>query len=254
MSAVAIIPARMQSSRFPGKPLETILGMSMLQHCYERALLTLDPDSLYVATCDRAIADHVMQFGGNFIMTSADHETATGRVAEAVSIIERRDSKTFAEIIMIQGDEPLFPPATLGRLKERLRVESAETVGLMSLCNVESEIKNPDNVKVVTSVSGKALYFSRNLIPSIYRTGESPEAFIQNGILGFKRHALEWFLQTAPTPLEIKESVDMLRFLEHGITVEMLISGNRMIGVDTPEDLAIVEPLMREDPTTFKYL
>lgn len=254
MSVITIIPARMQSSRFPGKPLELILGMSMLQHCYERALLALDSDSLFVATCDKEIMEHVAEFGGNSILTSADHETATGRAAEAVSVIETRDQIAVTEIVMIQGDEPLYPPTALNKIIGKLQDESTEVVGLMSPSRSEPEINSEDNVKVVTSINDLALYFSRKPIPSYYRTTSSLHACIQNGIFGFKRHRLDWFLRTPQTPLELLESIDMLRFIEHGLPIHMVNSLSHMIGVDTRTDLALAEALLREDVTTFKYL
>jgi len=254
MSVLAIIPARMQSNRFPGKPLELILGMSMLQHCHERALLALDSNSLFVATCDEEIMEHVAEFGGNSILTSADHETATGRVAEAVSLIEARDQIVATEIVMIQGDEPLYPPAALNKVIAKLQDESTEVVGLMSPSDNEPEINNEDNVKVVASFNDRALYFSRKPIPSHYRTTSSLHAYIQNGIIGFKRQRLDWFLRTPPTALELLESIDMLRFIEHGLPVHMVNSLSHMVGVDTPTDLALAEALLREDVTTFKYL
>ena len=254
MSVITIIPARMQSTRFPGKPLELLLGMSMLQHCYERALLALDSDSLFVATCDEEIMEHVAEFGGNSILTSADHETATGRAAEAVSVIETRDQIAVTEIVMIQGDEPLFPPTALNKIIGKLQDESTEVVGLMSPSKSEPEINSEDNVKVVTSVNDHALYFSRKPIPSHYRATSSLHACIQNGIIGFKRHRLDWFLRTPQTPLELLESIDMLRFIEYGLPVHMVNSLSHMIGVDTRTDLALAEALLREDVTTFKYL
>jgi 3-deoxy-manno-octulosonate cytidylyltransferase (CMP-KDO synthetase) len=226
----------------------------MLQHCYERALLVLDSDSLFVATCDEEIMEHVAEFGGNSILTSADHETATGRAAEAISIIETRDQIAVTEIVMIQGDEPLFPPTALNQIIGQLQDESTEVVGLMSPSKSESEINSEDNVKVVASVSDHALYFSRKPIPSHYRTTSSLRAYIQNGIFGFKRHRLEWFLRTPQTPLELLESIDMLRFIEYGLPVHMVNSLSHMIGVDTRTDLELAEALLREDVTTFKYL
>ena len=244
----------MGSSRFPGKPMEKIAGKPMIRHVLENVLKNKLLTKVSVATCDKEIFHHVINFGGKVVMTSKRHKRASDRCAEALVKIEKKIKKKFDIVLMIQGDEPLYPPTALNKIIGKLQDESTEVVGLMSPSRSEPEINSEDNVKVVTSINDLALYFSRKPIPSYYRTTSSLHACIQNGIFGFKRHRLDWFLRTPQTPLELLESIDMLRFIEHGLPIHMVNSLSHMIGVDTRTDLALAEALLREDVTTFKYL
>lgn len=243
-SIVAIIPARMSSSRFPGKPLVPIRGLSMIEHVRRRVLLCKAFDEVVVATCDEEIIQEVEQHGGNAIMTSPHHLGCIDRIAEAAMKLD-------AEIIVnVQGDIPLVHPESLELLIEPLRQHpDLRYVDMIGPLDDVSEITNRNVVKVVADQSGNALYYSREPIPSSAKVArENPIPYRkQFGINAFKKASLLEFGRLAPTPLEMIESVDMLRLLEHGIEVKTVFSPHPAAGVDVPEDLKLAESQMHQD-------
>jgi len=251
MSIVAIIPARMASSRFPGKPLKSILGLSMIEHVRRRALLCGVLDDVLVATCDREIAEEVTHFGGKVVMTSNQHESCVDRVAEAAKGIN-------AEIIInLQGDMPLLHPDILERLVAPFKQDNElKFTDMMGPIEDAEEINNSNVVKVVVGLSGNSLYYSREPIPSLKKVSSalSVPRYKQLGINAFRRESLMIFSDLPRTPLEKIESVDMLRLLENGFIVRMVSSPYQVVGVDTPEDLKRAEERMRNDSIFYDYM
>lgn len=245
---IAVIPARMGSSRFPGKPLAHILGRPMIEHVYWRAAMCEWLDGIYVATCDDDIRKAVEGFGGNAVMTSDRHERATDRVAEAVSSMD-------ADIvIMIQGDEPMISPASIAySVAPMLSDPSIECVNLFRRVTDIEEFTDFNTIKVVMNDQNDALYFSRSPIPAIDIKNRDAYGFKQVCVIPFRTAFLRRFTTLEPTPLEKRESIDMLRALEYGYRVRMVETDEDTHAVDTPMDLIRVEAMMRNDVLTFQY-
>lgn len=250
MRVVGIIPARLGSSRFPGKPLAPILGRPMIEHVYRRTAAAKVIDALWVATCDQDIREAAESFGGQVIMTSADHQGASDRVAEAARQVD-------AEIVvMIQGDEPMVRPemielAIIPFCNER----DVACVNLVARIETVEELLNPNVINVVMDRSNNALYFSREPIPCRRVLGfERIAAYKQVCIIPFRHETLMKFADLSPTPLEQAESIDMLRLLEHGYKVRLVETEFETHAVDIPEDILKVEELIRKDPLTKQYL
>lgn len=240
---VAVIPARMGSSRFPGKPLAHLLGKPMIEHVVRRATMCAGLDAVYVATCDEEIRSCVVGFGGTVIMTSAAHERASDRTAEA--------AEHFAAdiVVMIQGDEPMIRPGMIdAAVAPLLEDPSVSCVNLVRRIVSRDEYVDRNTIKVVMNVRGDALYFSRAPIPAIdcERLQPAP-VFKQVCVIPFRRDFLRHFARLTPTPLEQAESIDMLRIIEHGGRVRLVETEVDTHAVDTPEDLRLVEALMRDD-------
>lgn len=238
----------MASTRFPDKPLAKIHGIPMIGHVFLRARMAKTIDEVYVATCDEAIREYCDLIGAPCVMTADTHERATDRSAEAADIIEGRDGRSIDAVMMVQGDEPMLQPEVLDRCIEALRNDpSAAVVNLMERIESEEDFQSPNVVKVVTGVDGCALYFSREPIPSRRKGVTEVPRYKQLGLIAFRRTYLSRFQALAPTPLEIIESCDMMRAVEHGDKVRMVLTETKSIGVDTPSDLARAEMLMRDD-------
>lgn len=248
MKIIGVIPARMGSSRFPGKPIAPIRGKPMIEHVYKRSAMSGSLDELYVATCDREIFDVVEGFGGKAIMTDACHERCTDRIAEAVQNLE-------GDIIVnIQGDEPLvFPDMIDAAIAPLLEDDSIICSNLMAPIESEEDYEDPNEVKVVVDRRSDALYFSREPIPSKKKGAKNIVAYKQVCIIPFRRDFLFTYTRLPSTPLEIAESVDMLRVLEHGYKIRMVLTERSTCSVDTPEDLKHVDALMQTDPLFPKY-
>ena len=249
MKVVAVLPARMGSSRFPGKPLASILGRPMIEHVYHRTAASSSLESVYVATCDQEIKDAVESFGGQVIMTSPAHERASDRVAEAAEHLS-------ADIVvLVQGDEPMITPQMVDAAVAPMLNDSAVVcVNLAKRIETEEEYNDPNTIKMVMDRRSDALYFSRAPVPS-HRTlgfGNIP-VFKQICIIPFTRDFLLTYSKLEPTALEKAESVDMMRALEHGYKVRLIETTVRTHAVDTPQDLALVESLMAQDPTSSTY-
>ncbi len=247
---VAVIPARMGSSRFPGKPLAPILGMPMIEHVRKRVAMCKSLDGVYVATCDQEIFDAVEGFGGKAIMTSTVHQRASDRVAE---VAENMDADIF---VLVQGDEPMTLPEMIDRAVEPM-IEDPEIVCVNLTKRIDSleSWRDPNTIKVVIGTNGDALYFSRQPIPTdrILGTDGIP-MFKQVCIIPFRRETLLNYASLTPTPLEESESVDMMRFLEHGYRVRMVETEFDTYSVDTPGDLERIQEMMRTDELTQTYL
>jgi 3-deoxy-manno-octulosonate cytidylyltransferase (CMP-KDO synthetase) len=250
MKIVAIIPARMAATRFPGKPLALILGLPMIEHVRRRVSLCDILDDVIVATCDEAIKKVVEETGGRVVMTSVMHERCTDRVAEAAI-------KTNADIVInVQGDEPLVMPEMMNEVvRPFLDDKKLPSVNLVTRIVDTEEFENPNAPKVVTNRFGDLLYISREPIPS--RKKANTDDYIklkQLGIIAFRTDFLQLFTKLEPTPLEIIESVDMMRAVEHGYRVKIVETKGRLIGVDVPEDIQRAEKFLAADPLIQKYM
>jgi len=245
---IAIIPARMASTRFPGKPLAKIAGLPMVEHVRRRALLSAVIDDAIVATCDQEIIDATRAFGGRAMMTASTHERCTDRVAEAA------DGEPAEIIVNVQGDEPLLRPDMLEVLVEPMLQDPGLPCANLMAEITEDEAGSPNLVKVVCDLQMHALYFSREPVPSRRKAGKLPiRWFKQLGIIAFRRDFLKIYTKLPPTPLEAIESVDMLRLVEHGYRIKMVPVEFSGLGVDTPQDLAQATELMKADPWLAHY-
>ncbi len=254
MHVIGIIPARMASSRCPGKPLAKICGLPMIGHVYYRSKMSGLMSEVYIATCDEEIMEYARTIGAKAVMTSASHERASDRAAEAMQKIERETGRKTDVVVMIQGDEPMITPEMIDDAVSPMQEDpEIQVVNLMSRLDTQAEHEDPNEVKVVVDQAGFALYFSREPIPSRKKGASEVPMLKQVCIIPFRRDFLLKFNNLAPTPLEIIESVDMLRVLEHGFRVKMVMSEHRTYSVDTPEDLAFVSACMENDILMKKY-
>jgi 3-deoxy-manno-octulosonate cytidylyltransferase (CMP-KDO synthetase) len=255
MNIVAVIPARMASSRFPGKPLEKIHGMPMIGHCYHRVNRCADLTATYVATCDQEIESYVKSIGGPVVMTSDKHERASDRAAEAMLKIEQETGARIDVLVMVQGDEPMDTPEMISQALEPIRSdESANVVNLMGQIDTIEEFENPNTVKVVVNNDNYAIYFSREAIPSRKKGGVDVPMLKQICVIPFRRDYLLEFNEMPQTQLERIESVDMMRIIESGGSIKMVYTDQESYGVDTAEDLLKVEGRMEHDPLMLDYL
>lgn len=240
----------MAATRFPGKPLALILGLPMIEHVRRRVTLCKNVDEVIVATCDQEIIDVVQAAGGKAIMTADTYDRCTDRVAEAAT-------KVSADIVInVQGDEPLVVP---GMMKELIQPflddNELPSVNLVTRITNDEEFKDPNAPKVVTNRFGDLLYISREPIPSRKKTNTSDYLKLkQLGLIAFRNDFLQTFTRLQPTPLEIIESVDMMRAVEHGYRVKIVETKNLMIGVDIPEDIKSVEDILVSDPLVQEYM
>jgi 3-deoxy-manno-octulosonate cytidylyltransferase (CMP-KDO synthetase) len=251
MKIMAVIPARMGSSRFPGKPLAPILGRPMIEHVYRRTMLCQALDDVIIATCDTEIFESVEAFGGKAVMTSLAHERASDRVAEASADLAAD------VIVMVQGDEPMtYPQMITESLAPFLSSDpEIDCVNLTARIKDQKEFEDPNTIKVVMDRDGFALYMSREPIPTLHlQDFDQVSAYKQVCIIPFTSAALRKFVRLDPTPLEVAESIDMMRFIEHGHKVKMVETSFSTHAVDTPDDLKRVEELLRQDPLTAKYI
>jgi 3-deoxy-manno-octulosonate cytidylyltransferase (CMP-KDO synthetase) len=251
---IGIIPARMGSSRFPGKPLAPIHGVPMVGHCYFRARMSRALDATYIATCDTEIGAYAASIGAPCVMTSPEHTRASDRIAEAMLKIEDETGQRHDIVVLIQGDEPMLTPAMINAAVDGLASDpDVNVVNLMAPIDCPEDFDDANEVKVVVDSQGYALYFSREPIPSRRMTREVVPMFKQIAIIPFRRDYLLDYNRTPPTPLEKIESVDMLRLLENGHKIRMVMSPDITYAVDTPDDLAWVEGRMADDPLRGRY-
>lgn len=248
INIAGIIPARMASSRFPGKPMARICGIPMVGHVYLRSKLAKSLKDVYIATCDEEIKEYCEKNGMNAVMTKDTHERASDRTAEAMLKIEKKTGKRLDIVVMIQGDEPMIYPEMIQEsIRPMLKDKDVQIVNLMAPLKSQEEQGDPNAVKVVTDLESSALYFSREPIPSWKKGAKEVPMYKQVCIIPFRRDFLIKFNKLKMTPLEVVESVDMLRVLEHGYKVKMVRTKYDTYSVDTEEDLRKVENLMLKD-------
>jgi 3-deoxy-manno-octulosonate cytidylyltransferase (CMP-KDO synthetase) len=235
----------MASSRFPGKPLAKILGKPMIGHVYERVNASSLLHTVAVATCDDEIAGYIESIGGLAVMTSDVHERASDRCAEALLKIESEKGITFDIVVMIQGDEPMTHPEMIEEaLQPLLDDPDVQVVNLVGQIKDRAEFEDRNCIKVVCDLNLNAVYFSREPIPTKYKSDKIPIGK-QVCIIPFRRDFLLQYNNMTPTPLEIAESLDMLRVLENGFKVRMTPTKFESIAVDTPQDLLRAESAMK---------
>ena len=244
MNILALIPARMGSSRFPGKPMALISGKPMIGHVYERVASSPLLKMAVVATCDLEIFEYIESIGGKAVMTADTHERASDRCAEALPKLEREYGIRYDLVVMVQGDEPMTHPDMIAEAVQPMIDDSSiQVVNLLGEIYDVAEAEDRSCIKVVCDLNSNALYFSREPIPT--RSKVSNVAMgKQVCIIPFRRDYLLRYISLAPTPLEIAESVDMMRVLEHGDKVRMVPTKHHSCAVDTPADLVRVEALM----------
>ena len=234
----------MASSRFPGKPIVKICSKTMIEHVWRRVTMNPRINSTYIATCDEEIRNTAEGFGAEVIMTASTHERGTDRIAEACEILINR-GRDFDIVLNIQGDEPLLHPASLDLLIEPyFSDEIISSVNLIEDLEGEDEINSYNNVKTVFDQQGFVLYFSR--LPISY--GLKNRHYKQLGLYSFTKETILRYPKMEMTPLEIAESVDMLRFVENNIRVKVNLSPYKTICVDTPVDHKKVCGIIENDP------
>ena len=246
---IAIIPARMASSRFPGKPLADIHGVAMIGHCYFRSKMSPCLDDVYIATCDEEIRDYAESIGAPCVMTKETHERASDRIAEAMLKIEADTGDSHDIVVLIQGDEPMLHPDMIEATVCGLENDPAVNVtnGVAPI-NTAEEFEDPNEVKVVVDPQGYAIYFSREPIPSRSKWNDDVPMLKQVCIIPFRRDFLLEYNETPQTQLEIIESVDMLRIIENGGKIRMIPMDHETLSVDTPYDLErVIEAMTNDD-------
>ncbi len=242
MKSICVIPARYSSTRLPGKPLADICGKPMICRVWERASLAKSVAEVIVATDDERILQAVEKNSGRAIMTRADHKTGTDRLAEVAEKFPNVEV-----IVNVQGDEPLIEPALIDELiGEFIADKNLQMATVATELTDADEMKNPNNVKVVLDKNNDALYFSRSLIPYLRNVGKA-KVFKHIGIYAYRRNFLLAYAKMTPTPLEQSESLEQLRALENGYKIHVIKSSCKFIGVDTEEDLKLVNEIYREE-------
>jgi 3-deoxy-manno-octulosonate cytidylyltransferase (CMP-KDO synthetase) len=234
---VGIIPARYASSRFPGKPLVDIKGKSMIQRVYEQATKS-SLKKIVVATDDKRIYDHVIQFGGEAVMTSADHPSGTDRCWEAVQQLK----EPYQYVINIQGDEPLIDPKQIDELVAVLKNGTTELATQMIKIDSHALLFNTGEVKIVLNTNNEALYFSRSIIPFIKDMDEKEwhlhhDYYRHVGMYAYRTDILSKLTDLPVSPLEKAESLEQLRWLENGFKIKCVTTAFESHCIDTPEDL-----------------
>ena len=237
---LGIIPARWESTRFPGKPLHPIAGKPMIQHVWERCRQAKNLDATLIATDDERIAEVAGTFGARVEMTSSSHISGTDRIAEAVTA-----EADCTHVINIQGDEPLITPGLIDQVAARLTENPSISMVTAALPVVDDlDLANPNIVKTVITSKGEALYFSRSVIP--YQDSKIPvtPCYRHKGIYGYTREFLLKFVRWEPSPLELAEKLEQLRALENGERIHVIITDDASSGVDTPAQADMVEKLL----------
>ena len=234
MKVIGIIPARYNSTRFPGKPLVDIKGKTMIRRVYEGAIKAKHLDDLVVTTDDQRIYDHVIDFGGKAIMTDESIPSGTDRVWQAYHQLK----KSYDVVLNIQGDEPLINvehiDLLIGIFEKR---KNAQIGTLAKPMQLKKDIKDPNKVKVVFSSDQKALYFSRSPIPFERDKKANPGYFQHIGIYGFKSSVLDRISKLESSPLELTEQLEQLRWLENDMNIHLEITNIETPSVDCPKDL-----------------
>lgn len=248
MKVVGIIPARYASTRFPGKPLALIKGKPMIQRVYEQALKS-KLDAVVIATDDVRIADAVMDFGGQYVMTSPNHRSGTDRCCEALDLLKTK----YDAVVNIQGDEPFIDPKQIDLLVDLILRDDTPLASLAKRIDDADELFSPNAVKVVVNQEGNALYFSRNPIPFM-RNVDRDEWLAKGrfykhiGIYAYKADVLHQVARMEPSALEQAESLEQLRWLENGLAIRMALSDAENISIDTPDDLHRAEQYAQTKP------
>lgn len=240
MKVIAVIPARYNSTRFPGKMMEILGNRTIITTTYQNVVETGLFDEVFVATDSEIIFDEISKNGGKAVMTG-EHETGSDRIAEAVQNID------CDIVINVQGDEPFLKKEPLKQLIDVFAKDEKKEISLASLkiqLKESEEIQNPNNVKVITDNNGFALYFSRSVIPFHRELSYNVKYYKHIGVYAFRKEALLKFSSLEMTPMEISEKLEQLRYLENGMKIRMIETDFVGIGIDTPEDLEKAKMLL----------
>ena len=239
MKVIAAIPARYAASRFPGKLIADLHGKPVIQHTYENVHQSGLFDRVIIITDNSEIESVVLGFGGDVIRSQKDHQCGSDRIAEAIF-----DSDVDI-VINVQGDEPFIHPDGLASLIEVFKSDTKKEIDLASLMiPISDEINNPNVVKVITDLYNRALYFSRSAIPHQRSKETHATVYKHVGVYAFRKSALIDFYEHAPTPLELAEQIEAIRYLEMGKTIQMIETQFDGVGIDVPEDLEYAKKLM----------
>lgn len=244
MKAVALIPARLDATRFPAKLLAPLKGKSVIRRTYESAVNMQLFDEVIVVTDSDAILDEVVKHGGKAVKSKGIYESGTDRIAE---IAAEMDADVF---VNIQGDEPFVQREPLAQLLGLFKGDDGDKVQVASLVQVLTDpglIKDPNYVKVALGLNNNALFFSRSIVPYPRNTELDIRYYEHIGVYGFRKEALMNFTNWMITPLEAAEKVECLRFLEHGVPIRMAVIQYMGVEIDTPEDIARAEELMQNN-------
>ncbi len=234
MKIIAMIPARYDATRFPGKLMKDLGGEPVIVKTYKAAINSKLFHEVYVVTDSEVIKKSLIAIGGNVIMSKKEHDCGSDRIAEAVEDMD------VDIVINVQGDEPFIDTESLKKLIDTFESDHNNEIDLASL-KVEmtdnNDIENPNNVKVITDGYGFALYFSRSVIPHLRDKNSNTKYYKHKGVYAFRKSALIDFYNTPMTPLEISEKIECIRYLEVGKKIKMIETSIESIGIDTPEDL-----------------
>ncbi len=246
MKILGIIPARFESSRFPGKPLVDIAGKSMIQRVYEQCQKSSRLDKVLVATDDLRILDHLKSFGGEGIMTSSKHTSGTDRCGEVAEQFPEFDI-----LVNIQGDEPMIDPHQIDLLCSCYDNLNTRIATLVKLIHTKDELVNENTPKVILNKNHQAVYFSRATIP--YLRGKKIDNWLSEhtfykhiGIYAFKRQTLSEITKLPLSDLEIAEGLEQLRWIENGYAIQAAITDQESQAIDTPEDLIKLLKLLKD--------
>lgn len=245
MKVVGIIPSRYASTRFPGKPLAMIKGKTMIRRVVEQAWKS-KLDAVVVATDDMRIADEVLSFGGQYVLTNPNHQSGTDRCCEALDMLDEQ----FDAVVNIQGDEPFIDPRQINLLVDLISQKETQLASLAKRIDEEDDLFSPNAVKVVMDHEGKALYFSRSPIPFMRNLAQNQwlekGAFYQHiGIYAYKAAVLRQIAKMQPSKLELAESLEQLRWLENGLSIRMAVTDAINVSIDIPSDLLMAEHLAK---------
>ena len=244
---LAVIPARLASSRFPNKPLKKICGIPMIAHCYYRAQLCKKIDKLILASPDREILELSNRLRFNAVITSDKHERATERASEVLDIL-KTDNQLFDNVILLQGDEPQINPHVIDKLVDKISQSKNDVINLIHPIE-NKDMTDTNIVKAILNNNQEIINFTRTAISIHDKSG-----YRQLGMIGFKAKGIETFSQLKPSKHEIIESIDMMRFLDNDLKINSLLTQEAVIGVDEEHHIDEVEKKMKNDIFFNKYL
>jgi len=245
MRSIGIIPARFDSSRFPGKPLADIKGKTMIQRVYEQAKKASNLHEVLVATDDQRIYDSVEKFGGQVVMTDKSHQSGTDRCFEALTAIDEK----YDIVVNIQGDEPYISPEQIQLILSCFHQENTEIATLVKLIDDEKDLWNPNKPKVLMDEDDFAIYFSRQCIPYLQKVQkenwlETFNFYKHIGMYAYRAETLKELCELKPSRLEMAEGLEQLRWIESGYRIKTAISEEEATSIDSPEDLeALLEKI-----------
>lgn len=242
MKTIAVLPARYEASRFPGKLMQDLGGRTVISTTYKNVVETGLFDDVFVATDSEIIFNEIISVGGKAVMSRKAHETGSDRIAEAVENID------CDLVVNVQGDEPFLQKEPLQQLIEAFKDDAERRISLASLkikLQTKEDIENPNHVKVITDKDNFALYFSRSVIPFPRETSANTDYFRHIGVYAFRKEALLDFAKLPMRPLETAEKIECLRYLEYGMKIKMIETYFVGVGIDVPSDLEKARELLQ---------